>query len=81
MKLQTATFLVKESFWRFSKAWQRATGDWSWGDTADKALDVFKKQLYGRLKNKYLKDVNHPEFIIGRIKNMKPEEMGFSNWL
>ena len=72
---------AEEAFWRFSKAWNRGTGDWSWGNTKDEALAVFKKQLYGRLKNQFLKDVNHPKFIRERINNMKPEEQGFSNWL
>lgn len=73
---------AKEAFWRFSKAWNRATGDWSWGKTEEEALEVFKKQLYGRLKNQYLLDIKqHPKFISERIKNLKPEELGYKNWL
>ncbi len=76
-----AADVAQSEFWRFAKAYATAF-DKSWGDTQDRAWEIFCKQYRGRLR-KFLFPLlieSHPEVIRDRIRMMKPEEFGYDNW-
>lgn len=73
--------VARSEFWRFAQAYATAF-DQSWGETEERSWEVWQDQYRGRLK-KFLMPISiegHPEAIRERIKNMKPEEFGHSNW-
>lgn len=71
---------TKEHFFRFSKAYHKERGRWTWGKTPQEAFDVFHHQMAERLRLQPLKPREHPKHIIDRINKMPPEEMGYDNW-
>lgn len=71
--------VAKSEFYRFSKAYATAF-DWSWGKTPEESFKIFVNQMKGRLNKSILKEVDHPKYIVERIKKMTPDEFGYNNW-
>ena len=81
--LRTKDVQAKE-FHRFAKAWQRTFGDDPLGAESEiKALERFLEMQLGRFRRGGWTDLElneHPKYIQETIKNLKPEQFGYSLW-
>jgi glycosyltransferase involved in cell wall biosynthesis len=79
-----------EEFWRFSQAYHRTFGKWTFGENEDAAFDVFVSMMKGRLARctrdvvltepKGDKQVMHPQMMHDRIKKLTENEFSYNGW-
>ncbi len=82
------TFKIKEvtrsEFFRFSRAYARYFGDWTWGRTEEEAFQFFLQMMRSRFKKcQSLGEFpieNHPRYIREKVASVKPEQFGFDGW-
>jgi len=74
--------VVKEEFWKMSKAWHSYFGEWKWGKTKEEAFEVWIEMMRSRLnKCAYsFAPQAHPKYIQEKIKNITDEQFGFRGW-
>jgi hypothetical protein len=73
---------AKEAFWRGSYAWHKYFKEWKWGDTKERAWEVFvnmKKERYASCPHT-AKIEDHPKCMQRRIRLLKPEEFGYNGY-
>jgi len=70
---------IGREFLKQSKARFKKTGS-DWGQTEKEALDYFVKMQIGRLKQGWskVKLEEHPKHIQEKVKNIKPDQLGFN---
>jgi hypothetical protein len=78
---KTKEFTRKE-FVRFSRAYNRYFGKWTFGRTEAKAFRVFLNMMKGRYERcpyEYrVEDL--PKYIHKAVKDLKPEQFGYNGW-
>lgn len=78
---KTQEFTRKE-FWRFSKAYQRFFGSWTFGGSEEDSFQKFMNLQKGRHKNTpyTAKLEDHSKYIRKAVSELTPEQFGHSAW-
>jgi len=74
--------VIKEDFFRFAKAYYKATGN-NWGyESEDHAWEFWMKMMKGRLTRpaEIIRLENHPKAIQDKIKNITPDQFGYAGF-
>ena len=73
---------TKEEFWRFSQAYYDYFKEWTFGDSKERAFEVFINMLRGRHERApYTEDDNtHSKWIKQAVAQLTPEQFGYNGW-
>lgn len=75
---------TKRELWRFSRAYHRFFGEWTFGSNSEEAFKRFLAMMEGRHDRSPYDYTNnmydHPKYIRNAVKNLKPSQFGYDGF-